>query len=154
MSHYRSCWQLSSTVFCVCFNLLLTKCTSPNAQNTEAHDLSTLQTKDSKQLTTQYLLFLTCHCQDTQAKRNCFNLSSLLRLPINKAMGTNCNPDCLLGKREKNKHFPHTGRDFKNLHMDPFMISNSHHRARLKLVYNILAYQIRNLCGASGITSQ
>lgn len=81
MSLYRSHWQLSSTVFCVCLNSLLTKCSRPDAQNTEVHDLSTQQTKDSQQLTSLYLLFLTCHCQDTQAKRSRFNLSSKLKTP-------------------------------------------------------------------------
>lgn len=101
MSHYRPCWQLSSTVFCVCLNLLLTKCSRPDALNTEVHDLSTQQTQDGKQLTTKYLLFLTCHCLDTWAKKNYFNLSSLLRLTVNKAMGTNSNHDSLLRKEKK-----------------------------------------------------
>jgi len=103
MSHYRSCWQLSNTVFCACLNLLLTKCSRPDALNTEVRDLSPQQTQDWKQLTTKYLLFLTCHHPARWAKRNYFSLSSLLRLPVNKAMGTNCCHDCLLGKEKKIK---------------------------------------------------
>lgn len=75
MSHFRSCWQLSSAVFCVCLNLLQTQCSRPDALNSEAHDLSTLQIQNGKQLTTKYLLFLTCHLQDTWAKGNYFDLS-------------------------------------------------------------------------------
>lgn len=91
-----------------------------------------LQIQNSKELTTKYLLFLTCHRQDTWAKRNYFTLSSLLRLPVNKAMGTNCYHDCLLGKEKKknfflNQHFPYTGSHFRNLCWDPPTISNSDH---------------------------
>lgn len=130
MSHFRSCWQLSSTVFFVCLNLLLTKCSRPDALNTEVHDLSTLQIQNGKQLTTTYLLFLTCHWQDTWAKRNYFSSSSLLRLLVNKAMETNCYHDCLLGKEKKNptkQHFPCTDSRFRNLCWYPPIINNSDH---------------------------
>lgn len=127
VSHFRSCWQLNSTVSCSCLNLLLTKCSRPDALNSEGHDLSILQIQHGEQLTTKYLLFLTCHWQDTWAKRNYFNLSSLLRLPVNKAMGTHCYHDYLLGKAGKkpNTIFACTGSHFGNLGWDPPMISNS-----------------------------
>lgn len=139
MSHFRSCWQLSSTAFCVCLNLLLTKCSRPDALNTKVRDLSTLQIQNSKQLSTKYLLFLTCHHQDTWAKRNYFRLSSLLRLSVNKATWTNCYHGCLLGKgKEKESRFPLHWQAFQE-----FVLGPSHDkefwplfiRARFKLVY-------------------